>query len=185
MKPIKILPLLVIYFFASVSFAQSIYMTRTGRISFHSDAPLQKIEAVTNSAISVLNIENGVVQTTVQINTFEFDKPLMQSHFNENYMESDKYPKSTFKGRIVNAKSIDWTKAGSQKIEIEGELTMHGITRNMTAQGTIEKKDSQLLAIVTFEVKLKDYEIKIPSLVGNKIAEIVEVRLNMTYDPVK
>jgi polyisoprenoid-binding protein YceI len=186
-KPIYgfLLFILLFIYIPSASIAQDQYMTRTGRISFHSDAPFQKIEAVNYSAISLLNISSGDVQVTVQIKSFDFEKPLMQTHFNENYMESDKFPKATFKGKITDIKNYDLTKDSKHNIEVTGELTMHGITQNIISKGTLERKADKILTNISFTVKPKDYQINIPAIVRGKIAETVEIRVDMSYEPIK
>ena len=117
------------------------------------------------------------------ITDFTFPKSLMQTHFNENYMESDKYPKSTFKGKISNSSEVKFEVNGKYNAIIEGELTIHNVTKTIKVNGTIEVKDGKIFAKATFPVKLVDYKIEIPKIVFQKIAETVQVTVDLSYDP--
>lgn len=166
--------------------AQTKYFTKKGKISFYSETPAEKIEAHNNRVTSVLEAESGKLEFSVLITAFEFEKALMQEHFNENYMESSKYPKATFKGSITNIKDIDLKKDGTYNVSIKGDLTMHGVTKNITEKATITVKGGAISAESTMNVALKDYNIKIPSVVGQKIAEVIQVKIKIaSYDPLK
>jgi polyisoprenoid-binding protein YceI len=117
------------------------------------------------------------------IKGFEFKRALMQEHFNENYLESDKIPKAGFKGKITNLASVDFTKDGIYPVEVSGDLTIHGVTKKITAKGTIEIKGKVVTVKSKFEVVPKDYNIQIPSLVENKIAKEVDVNIDTSYNP--
>ena len=105
----------------------------------------------------------------------------MQEHFNENYMESDKFPKSTFVGTITNLKDINWAKEGSYKVNVKGKLTIHGITKDVASTGTIKVTKGGLNVNNTFKVALADYGIEIPSVVKEKISKEVDVTVNSDY----
>jgi polyisoprenoid-binding protein YceI len=107
----------------------------------------------------------------------------MQEHFNENYIESHKFPKSTFKGNIENIKAVNLQQDGLYKVKIAGQLTIHGVTKPVNAEGTLEVKDGKIGAKSVFEVKPEDYAIEIPLLVRNHIAKIIQVKVNMLYAP--
>src|ERR1043165_7970394 len=113
------------------------YMTRTGKITFFSATPLENIEAFNNEVAAVADASNGELVFQAPIKSFKFEKSMMQDHFNENYMESDKYPKADFKGRISNVGSVNFSKDGTYNVTANGKLTMHGVTRDITAPGTI------------------------------------------------
>ncbi len=184
----KILPVLwfclcTIFFLTAFSPAGNIYVTRTGHIWFFSKAPLENIEAHNRQASSSLNIETGEMAFQVLIKGFEFQKALMQEHFNENYMESSKFPKATFKGKIKNPAAVKFRKAGTYNVEVEGELTIHGVTNFVSAPGTITVNKDGINAASGFKVALKDYNITIPSLVKDKIAEIIDITVEMNYKP--
>ena len=114
----------------------------------------------------------------VPIKSFQFDKKLMQEHFNENYMESHKYPDATFKGKITG---YNPSKKGPQKAVAKGEFNIHGVKKAVEAEGTVEFKGDELHLVAKFPVRVADYNIEIPTLVFYNIAEVVEVSLNGKY----
>lgn len=159
--------------------AQNLYQSTKSEISFFSEAPMENIEAKTTEAKSLLNIETKEIAFVIPIVTFHFEKPLMEEHFNENYMESDKYKTASFKGNILT--DVDLTKPGTYEVEVEGELTIHGVKQQRTFKGSIEVKDEQIFVTSNFKVALKDHKIKIPKMVVKNIAEIVDVTVNVAY----
>ncbi|RYD81291.1 MAG: YceI family protein [Sphingobacteriales bacterium] len=167
--------------FAPKAADSNIFVTRTGHIWFFSQAPLENIEAHNRQASSSLNITTGEMAFQVLIKGFEFEKALMQEHFNENYLESTKFPKATFKGKISDLKKVRFNKVGTYNIDVEGELTIHGVTKQITAPATIVVSKDGIQATSIFKVALKDYNVAIPSLVKDKIAEVVDVNVNMLY----
>jgi hypothetical protein len=154
------------------------FMTRTGKVTFFSSTPLENIEAYNNQVAGVIDAKTGDVAFIVPIKGFRFEKALMQEHFNENYMESDKYPKADLKGTIANLKDVDFNKDGNYSVKINGKLTIHGVTRNVTLPGTITVKGDNITASSKFSARTADYDIKIPSLVAGKIANEIEVTVN-------
>lgn len=168
---------------ATLSIAQEKYFTRTGHVSFYSETPVEKIEAHNYQVTSILNAASGEMDFSILIKSFEFENALMQEHFNENYMESDQFPKSTFKGKIKGFEKIDLKKNAVHNIEVEGEITIHGVTKKITAQGTLEIKDNQLNAKAEFPVALKDFNISVPKIAQGKIAETVLVKADLKYLP--
>jgi polyisoprenoid-binding protein YceI len=161
--------------------AQKVF-TKNGNISFHSKASLETIEATSNQVTSVLVPATGDIQFSVQVKSFHFKKALMEEHFNENYLESDKYPKSTFKGKINDVAKVDFTKDGTYNVTVSGDLNMHNVTQKTTATGTITVKSGKISAASSFVVKLADYKIDIPNVVRNNIAETVTIKVTCTYD---
>jgi polyisoprenoid-binding protein YceI len=107
----------------------------------------------------------------------------MQEHFNENYMESSKYPKSTFKGKITNLDKIDFATDGTYPAEVSGKLTIHGVTKDVAIKGNIIVKDGKFKTVSTFKVKPEDYNITIPNLVRDNIAKEIEVTVDNSYEP--
>lgn len=166
----------------STAFSQK-YITRDGYIGFYSSTPLEDIKADNNQVASVIDISTGDIVFQVLIKSFRFEKALMQEHFNENYMESDKFPRSTFSGKITNMSSIDLTKNGTYTVSVEGNLTMRDITKKVTSQGSIEVASGSINAESKFIISPEDYGIKIPSVVRNNIAKDIEVTVKMTYTP--
>lgn len=161
--------------------AQKVF-TKNGNISFFSTAPMENITADNNQVMSVLNTQTGDLQFSVLIKGFHFKKSLMEEHFNENYMESDKFPKSTFKGLITDVSKISFTKDGSYNVAVSGDLTIHGVTKKVTTPGTITVKSGNITASSKFNIRLADYNISIPGLVKDKIAETIEITVSCSYD---
>ena len=159
------------------------HFTKTGHIWFYSHAPLEDITAHNYQVSSVLNTESGGLAFKVTMTGFQFEKKLMQEHFNEKYIESDKFPESTFDGKITNLSEIDFTKDGTYKALVEGNLTIHGITKPVKAEGTIEVKGGKISAKSTFQIVVADYEITIPAAVKDNIAKTIDIHVEMAYEP--
>jgi hypothetical protein len=164
------------------AFSQQKYFTRQGHVSFFSEAPLQKIEAHNYQVSSFLSTDGEIV-FSILIKGFEFEKQKMQDDFNANYMESDKYPKATFDGKITNINQIDFKKDGAYKAEVEGKMTIHGVTKDIKCTGSLQIQGEKIITSAKFSISVKDYGIKIPTIVVQKIAEVVEVTVNLTYEP--
>lgn len=165
--------------------AQDMLITKNAKVRFFSTTPIEDIEAINQEATSLINKSNGEMAFTVLIKSFRFQKALMQEHFNENYMESDKFPKSTFKGSITSLSDINFAKDGTYKTDVKGDLTMHGVTQPVTTSGTITVKDGKVSSNAVFKVKLDDYKIERPAVVANKIADFIEVTVDAAYEPFK
>jgi polyisoprenoid-binding protein YceI len=162
---------------AQSTYAQK-YMTRTGRITFFSSTPMENIEAFNNEVSAVADATSGELVFQAPIKSFKFEKALMQEHFNENYMESDKYPKADFKGRIADIGKVNFTKDGAYNVTANGKLTMHGVTRDISVPGTITVKGGNATINSKFNVRTADYGIRIPALVEGKIAKEIAVTVN-------
>ena len=167
--------------FSTISNAQNFY-TKNGKITFFSKAPVENIDAVNNQVLSILNSKTGEIAYSVLIKGFLFKKALMQEHFNENYMESDRYPKSTFKGNITEISKIDFTKDGNYPVTAKGDLTIHGITKNTSANGSIIIKDGKISATSDFTVLLEDYHIAVPKLLINNISKTIQISVSCNYE---
>lgn len=150
-------------------------------VYFLSKSPLEDIEATNKNPIAVYKAETADIQFATVMTQFKFKAALMEEHFNENYVESEKYPQATFKGK-VNEK-IDLTKDGENKVTVTGKMTLHGVTKDITTEGTITKKGDDLIVMSKFKVKVADYNIKVPSLYVQNIAEVVDVTVNITMEP--
>jgi polyisoprenoid-binding protein YceI len=174
----KIAIAIYLLLFAFIANGQSLFSTKSGRVSFHSDAPLEDIEAVNNKVAAILNADNEELAVQMKIIDFEFSNKLMQEHFNENYLESEKYPTATFKGKFIE--KLDLQKAGTYPATAKGTLTVHGVSKEVTIQGTIKSTGQELEAEFDFPIKLENHEIEIPSIVFQKIAEEVEVKGKFT-----
>ena len=162
--------------------AQDVFITRHGQVSFFSKTPLENIDAVNNEVSSVLNVQTGEIGFAVLIKGFHFERALMEEHFNENYMESDNIPKAGFKGKINNMGTVSISKDGSYAVAAEGDLTIHGVTKKVSIAGTMVVKGTQLQLLSKFKLAPKDYNIKIPSLVADKIAESMNVSVDCKYE---
>jgi hypothetical protein len=173
------------FLFTAISAFSQKYMTRNGYIRFFSHTPIEDIEAKNYQVTSIINIETGEMLFKVLMKSFQFEKALMQEHFNEKYVESDKFPDADF----LKASIKDWdpkTLKENKQIEVtvEGELTIHGVTRKISEKGTLElKSDGKLIAKAQIKVRPEDYGIKIPAVVRGNIAEIVDVFIEATYNP--
>ena len=163
-------------------FGQATYFTKTGKIDFFSSTPMEDIEAVNNEVNSFLNIEKNELVFAVLIKGFKFQKALMQEHFNENYMESDKFPKAQFKGNIVDFDAANFKKDGEYIVNVKGDLTIHGVTKSVIIPGVISVKAGKISATSKFKVKCADYDIKIPSVISNKISEEIDVNVDIKYE---
>jgi polyisoprenoid-binding protein YceI len=156
------------------------YVTDVTFVSFFSQATIENITATNKKTVGIFNPSNADIAFSVPIQEFKFAKSLMQEHFNEKYMESDKYPKSTFQGKISD---FNMEATGVQDVKASGKLTIHGVTNNIDVPGTIEKAGEKLLMKSKFKVKLQDYKIAIPQLLWQNIAEEVEVTLEFAFKP--
>lgn len=154
------------------------YTVEKGSIIFFSDATLEDIKAENKKVASLFNSANGAIAFSVPIAEFQFEKSLMQEHFNEKYLESDKFPKATFQGTLAN---FNMTAAGEQLVKATGKLTIHGVTRDIDIPGTFQNKNGKLEMTSKFKIRLEDYQVAIPQLMWQNIAEEVEVSLTFIY----
>ncbi len=177
-----LLSLLFISFVPHIS-AQDIYYTKKGHISFFSKAPLENIEAHNNEVNSFVDVKKAEVAFSVLIKSFKFENALMEEHFNESYMESDKYPKANFSGKVKNPEIVKKGEDGSYQVTIEGTLTIHNVSKPLTTIATVTIKNNQLSGKAKFNIRLADFNIKIPSVVSQNIAEIIEVTVDCQYLP--
>jgi hypothetical protein len=170
-----------LFLFTIAAAAQKNY-TKNGSISFFSSTKMEDIKADNNQVLCVLNTQNGDLQFSLLNKGFHFAKALMEEHFNENYIESSKFPKSTFKGTVADISKVNFNKDGVYTVNVKGDLTMHGITKNITAPGTITVKGAKVNAASKFTVKLAEYKIAVPGAVKNNIAETIEITVNCNLD---
>ena len=158
--------------------ADGIYFTRSGEVSFFSSTPIEDIKAVNNQVTCVLDVESGKTSFRIPIRGFVFPNALMQEHFNENYMESEIYPNASFNGSIV-----DWSEnkisEKANEVIISGEMIIHGVTKKIREFGNIYTNNDKIFGDATFIIKLSDYEVKIPKLLRENIAEKVEVNIQL------
>lgn len=170
---------------SSASSAQGKYFTRQANISFDATAGMEKIEATTHAAVLILDVATGEIQIAVLLKGFEFEKALMQEHFNENYVESDKYPRCEFKGQLLNNKEVNYSANGIYPIRIKGIMTLHGESHEVTAQGKLTVRDGHIQGEAGFPIILADYGIAIPGLVKDKVAERPRITVYCSLQPLK
>ncbi len=178
----KILFLLAITTIGLTANAQK-YLTREGFIKFYGSTPLENIDAVSKQASSVIDASNNEIVFQVLMNSFTFEKALMQEHFNENYIESEKFPKAIFKGKIEG--KVNYSSPGNYDVKIVGTMTIHGVDQKISvpAKVIVEKSDIKLSS--EFTLKPEDYNIEIPGAVRDKIADQMDVSVKCLYKPVK
>jgi hypothetical protein len=182
MKKVTVLALGLVFAVTGV-FAQDKFFTKTGKVSFYSKASLENIEAHNRSVTAVLDSKTGNLQFSALVKGFEFEKALMQQHFNENYLESTKHPKADFKGQVVNNADVNYTKDGTYNVKVKGNLTIHGETKPVEADGTITVKGDKVQTESDFTVQLADYKIKNDKL--NNISNTIRVSVNCLLEPLK
>ena len=169
----------------TTSYAQHKYFTKTGKITFTSKAPLEKIEAKNKTAVAVIDTKSGALQFALQMKGFEFEKALMEEHFNENYVETDKYPKAEFKGMIINNKEINYSKDGLYTAKVKGKLTIHGETKDIETTATLKITGNKLNTVSTFNILISDYKISIPSVVKDKLSNEVAIVVDCNMEQLK
>jgi polyisoprenoid-binding protein YceI len=167
------------------SMAQSKYIDRAGKASFFSAALIEDIEAHNDQAVSLVDIESGELVASMLMKSFNFRKALMQEHFNENYVESNKYPKATFKGKITNIDAFEISKNGKYTWNIDGDITIHGVTRRISLTANASVENGTIKAQSVFPLVVKDFKIEIPRLVRNNIAEELEVTVSFNFQPMQ
>ena len=162
---------------------QGKFLTNDGAINFYSHTVIEDIAALNKKVASVIDASSGELVIIVRMTEFQFEKKLMQEHFNENFVESEKYPKATFNGKIVNNSEIDYNAVGTYKAKVEGDLTIHGETNPVSMEGMIKVRSDGIIATTKFMLNPADYGIKIPRVVRKNISEQLEISAEMNYLP--
>jgi polyisoprenoid-binding protein YceI len=168
-----------------VLLAQTKFIDRNGKASFFSSAPMENIEAHNSHVVSIIDTDSGEIGVSMLMRSFNFKKALMEEHFNETYVESSKYPKASFKGKVTNLADLDLSKNGKQTLEISGEITLHGVTQPLTVKAETIVENGTLHAKAVFPLVVEDFKIEIPKLVRDNIAKKVEVTVSFNYQPMK
>lgn len=174
----KKLALIIVVLTSMVSFSQKM-MTRSGEIKFDATvgSSVDEVKATSNTVSCIFDKTTGDIAVQAMVKSFKFKSPLMEEHFNENYMESDKLPKATFKGKV-----LDFTgKSGTY--DVEGDLTIHGVTQKVKTKMTVTVTSSKVTLSGGFTVKLKDYKIDVPALAKKTLAETAKLVINLELDP--
>lgn len=178
-----LLPIILVAVGFQQGMSQGKYIDRTGKASFFSSAPLEDIQAHSEQVVSVVDIGTGDIGASMLMRSFRFRKSLMQEHFNENYIESHKYPKASFRGKILNMSEVNINTDGKHILDVAGEITLHGVTRPLSIEAEAVVSDGRLQATAAFPLRVKDFDIEIPRLVIQNIAEEVEVTVSFDYKP--
>lgn len=169
------------------STAQDKFFTKTGKLQFDattSKSP-EKVVAINKAAVAVLDKNSGAIQFSVLQKGFEFEHALMEEHFNENYVESHKYPKTEFRGIILNNNTINYQKEGIYPVRVKGKMSLHGVTLEHEAEGTLSVKAGKIELKSKIELVLTDYKIDIPNLVADKLAKTAKISIYCLLEPLK
>lgn len=154
-----------------------VFATQTGRVHIRSDAPFELIEAWSDQLRGVIDVEKRTFAFAVEIRTFEgFNSPLQREHFNENYMESDRFPRATFTGKIIE--QIDLSREGEWTVRAKGKLFIHGVEQERIIRSRIVRQNDELVISSYFTVLLAEHDIEVPKIVNQKIASEIEVRVD-------
>lgn len=161
--------------------AQKRYTSERSDVSFFSKGVIENIKATNTTATSIFDSATGEVAFLVKTNDFHFEKKLMQVHFNEKYMETEKYPSSSFEGKIIGYNPEN---KELQNVQAVGKMTIHGVTNDVEIKGTIHFEQERVIMKSQFVVRLQDYDIRVPQIVWQNIAQEVEVTVEFFYRPV-
>jgi len=179
---IRLLSLTLLLFWNASSFAQ-LYVTSDGEISFHSHTFLEDINAENKKVTAILDPVKKNIAFSMLMKGFQFKRKLMQEHFNENYVESDKFPSSTFNGSFTGELNKD--KEGAYPVSVKGSMTIHGVTKMVQAPGTFTVKNGSITGVASFKLNPADYNIDIPFIVRNKIEKENTIEVNIDFKPKK
>lgn len=182
----KFLMIAVAILISSSSFGQK-YFTKTGKINFDATTASspEKIEGVNRTATCVVDTKTGNLQFALLMKGFEFERALMEEHFNENYVESHKFPKAEFKGAISDNEAVNYSKDGTYTIKVKGKLTMHGETKDVETDGKLVIQNGKITATADFNVLLADFKVSIPGLVADKVAKTAKISVTCSLEPLK
>ena len=159
------------------------YITKTGFIGFYSKTPMEDIKAENNQVYAILDPVSHHMAFAVLLKGFIFTKELMQEHFNENYVESDKFPKATFSGTCSG--DMDLSRDGTYQIVIKGDLTLHGVTRPVETTAQLDVKSDHIQGISVFKLIPEDFNISIPGIVRDKITREINVKVRIDWVHIK
>lgn len=177
----KVVSLLLLMGVFHLMYAQDKLVTKTGHIWFYSHAPMEDITAHSRQVAAIIVLSRGTIAVSIPMMSFEFKKALMQEHFNENYVESAKYPKAKFVGAVTNLSDLNLKKNGIYQTTVEGDLTIHNVTNKIKADGTVEVKDGKYTVKSKFNVAPKDYNIAIESRFSRNIASSIEINVELMF----
>lgn len=179
----KYISIILLAWMMSFQAGKDLYVCKNANVTLFSTAPIEDIKAQTSSGASVFNTATGDLNFVINISSFKFPKSLMQEHFNSDYMESDKYPRAIFKGKI--SENIDVKKDGSYPVTAVGELTVHNVSQSRSIPGIVTVKGGVISMKSEFMVKCADHHIDIPRIVFHNIAETIKITVAATYSQSK
>jgi hypothetical protein len=167
-----------------VANAQDKYLTRNAKVRFDatSSTSPEKIEAINNQGTSIFIAQTGQYEFSVLMQAFEFEKALMKDHFNENYVETTKFPKAVFKGSIQDVAKVNFAKDGKYPVVIKGTMDLHGVKKEVSANGTLTVSGGKVTASSNFKLVLSDFNVVIPNLVKDKIAKEATINVDAAYN---
>ena len=174
----KIIPTLLLTVIATVAYGQRFVLDKS-TVSFYSSAPVEDIEAHNEEGNSIIDLETGDMVFSIPIRGFQFEKALMQEHFNENYLESHKFPNATF-----SAVAFDWERFnGEQEIQVGGDFNIHGVANRMEITGKMLIEKKRVVIDAEFDVAIAKHDIKVPKALFYNIAEVIQVKVHLEYKP--
>jgi hypothetical protein len=176
--------LIICFLLINTANTQEKFLTKSGKITFFSEATMENIEAENNQVLSIVDSKDGGMAIAILMKSFLFEKALMQEHFNENYVESDKYPKATFKGKIEDFVTA-YNSTSKIEVKVKGTLTIHGKSKEVTIPATFLKTDNTVEMIGEFYVTLSDFDVKIPAVVAKNIAKKIKVSFDFNHSVYK
>ena len=159
------------------------YTTATGQTTFFSSAPLEDIEALNSRVAAIFDLNSGQLAFSMLMKDFQFKNSLMQEHFNENYAESEKYPRARFTGTLLTRPDEAQLRSGPRPVYVDGVLTIHNVKRKVRVPGTLQLRGNELVVTSKFSVAPADYKIKIPALVRNNIAKSIDISVILSCQP--
>lgn len=179
----RILTLLLCIFISNTLHAQELFSATKGEVAFLSKAAIEDIKAENKQPASIINLTNNEIAVIIPVRNFHFAKELMEEHFNEKYMECEKFPMASFKGTVQDSSAA--FAEGDRKVTAKGILTIHGVEKEVTLTGTLTRHGDVITLDSEFKVALKDYNITIPKLLFQNIAEVIDVHVSLEYKPLE
>ena len=159
-----------------------IYSINNGTVHFRSDAPLEMIDAESKDLKGLIDFQKETFAFSIAINSFKgFNSALQREHFNENYMETERFPRATFTGKLIE--KVDISQPGQYTVRAKGKLTIHGVAQERIIPATLTIQNNQILLHSTFEIVLQDHNIAIPKVVQHKIAETIIIHITAKAEP--
>jgi polyisoprenoid-binding protein YceI len=176
--------ILFLALFSSLTYAAQaqVYTGKTINVEFYSHTPVEDIKAKTPVMTSVVDFKTNSFAFKIPVKTFDFPNDLMEEHFNENYLESAKYPNATFTGKMASSDKIDLSKDGTHNVIAEGVLEVHGVKQDRKLPATLTVKDGKVKIDCKFNIHLSDHKIEVPSIVVSKLSEDIAVTVNVAME---